>query len=493
MKSEVVEKLAEIKVLAAKDELSEQAEEIVAREVQRPSHSLISRRDFLAQGILGFSAMLSLPAHSFLDLEGLATQCGADPSAPQSLPFLVFDMAGGAALPANFLVGKAGGPEDLLAQYTFLGWNPRESGALNKDFGLPMSAKYSGLLKGILEKASPNARKNLRLGSFCHFAQDDSTSNRLNAACLAMKAGTRGVFLSNGLGVEDSPSGGNSSPVFLDPVFRPSFARSIEDVLASTNFGGPALEGVSFEAKKSLALSSLALRDIQAPLLEGTTEGKVLSELSECAYKKSLSFLENVSGLDPRTNPVVQSVYGISQETPGNSPLAMAAAISFNSLAGHSGPSTWTLGGCDYHDGTQETGDKKDKIMGDTIGLCLELAHRLQKPFFFQLLTDGGCDSGAGNRSWRGDSGDKCMTVIGYYDPKGPAEMIRKQVGHYTDGQGAERNTLLGSEPALVGYAVLANYLNLIGRLGDFRSLAPGIFATESQLKSVLIFKEKAS
>lgn len=459
---------------------------------KHPHHPLVTRRDFLAQGLIAFSATVALPSAFGQGLRAAAIECGGGDSISAMSPFMVFDMAGGAALPANFLVGKEGGPEDLLSSYDKIGWNPKESGSLNKDFGLPMSAKYSKVLAGILANSSAEARRNLRMGAFCHFAQDDTSGNKLNAASLVLQSGFRGQLVSNGIGLVDSVSGGNSAPVMANIALKPTIVRSITDVLGATNYGGQALSNFKIQQKKSLAQSALNLNKIQAQDYVNQPDGQTLADLSQCAYEKSLSFLQSAEGLDPRLDATTRAVYGLQQDSGPGDMNAVAATLAMNTIKANSGPSVWTLGGCDYHDGTQETGDAKDMEMGVQIGRAVELAHRLQRPLFFQLLTDGGCDATQGTRSWRGDSGDKCMTVIGYYNPKAAPRMLKYQVGHFTDGQGAERSTLIGSEPALVGYAVLANYLHVHGKLSDFRTLAPGVFPTEAQLRSVLLFDTQA-
>ncbi len=451
----------------------------------------VTRRDFLAQGFLLYSGMIALPNVFGMGLRKAVSQCSGN-DGPNLTPFMVFDMAGGAALPGNFLVGKKGGPEDLLSSYNRLGWDPRTQGALYKDFGLPMSMKYSKILKGILDNTSAEARKNFRMGSICHFAQDDSTSNRLNAANLALQAGYRGSFITNGLGVIDSSSGGSSDSVVNNISLKPTIVNSVDSVLGAVNLGGPAYAGIKTEQIKALAEGSVELSRIQKGDYLDLPDGKVLGDLSKCAYEKSLDFLSGVDGLDPRKNTVTKTVYEIDENTASSAVNAVTAALTMNTLMGQSGPSVWTLGDCDYHTGNSADGDRQDELMGIQIGLAIELAHQMKKPLFFELLTDGGCDAG-GERNWSGDSGDKCMTVIGYYKPDEAPKMRRIQVGHYTDGQGAERGTLVGSEPALVGYAVFANYLNICGKLKDFGTYAPGVFTGAGQLESVLIFEGKDS
>ncbi|OQW52128.1 MAG: hypothetical protein A4S09_08950 [Proteobacteria bacterium SG_bin7] len=451
----------------------------------------VTRRDFLAQGFLLYSGVISLPNIFGLGLRKAVDQCGGS-SGPNLTPFMVFDMAGGAALPGNFLVGKKGGPEDLLSSYNRLGWDPRQQGSLYKDFGLPMSLKYSKMLKGILDNTTAEARKNFRMGSFCHFAQDDSPSNRLNAANLVLSAGLRGSFITNGLGTIDSPSGGGSAPVVNNISLKPTIVNSVDGVLGAVNLGGPAYSEIKTEQIKAMAEATIDLSRIQKGDYIDLPDGKVLGDLSKCAYEKSLDFLAGIDSLDPRKNATVKAVYKINENTASSEVNAVTAALTMNSLMGQSGPGVWTLGNCDYHTGNSTDGDRQDELMGIQIGLAVELAHQMKKPLFFQLLTDGGCDAN-GERNWTGDSGDKCMTVIGYYKPNGTPKMRRTQVGHYTDGQGAERGTLIGSEPALVGYAVFANYLNICGKIDDFSTYAPGVFTGPGQLESVIIFEGKDS
>ena len=80
------------------------------------------------------------------------------------------------------------------------------------------------------------------------------------------------------------------------------------------------------------------------------------------------------------------------------------------------------------------------------------------------------------------------MTVVGYFNPNAAPEMRRTQIGRYTDGQGADRSTLIGSDPAKVAYAVFANYLSVIGRRGEFSSIAGRVFNSEADVDSLLIF-----
>jgi hypothetical protein len=461
-------------------------------------HPLKSRRDFLTHGLLAFGAVATLPnffgfgSKAWASGAMTAGECGGTVGMANGIPFLAFDMAGGASLPGNFLVGKKGGPEDFIQSYSTLGWDPRATGALDKQFGLPMSATYSTMLAGIVAKASAPARLNLRMGSFCHTATFDSTSNPFNAGILALKSGTRGTYITNGTGTVESNTGGNSDGVDATPVYKPVLVNSVNDILSSTSFGGNSFNGFPVAKLKALAQGSLDLGELQKMDYVNTPGGQALIDASTCSYKKTLEFLSGVQGLDPREDAVAQQLYNINQNSGATAMEVIESGIFMNTLDGNCGPSTFTLGDCDYHTGSNTKGDMQDRTMGEVIGRAVELAFRRKKPLFFQIITDGGNAALDNSRNWNADSGDKTMTVIGYYDPAGAPEQIRQQVGSFTNSQGADTTSILGGNSSLIAYAVLANYLNLQGRLAEFNTYAPGVFTGAGELQSVLIFKGKA-
>ncbi len=126
--------------------------------------------------------------------------------------------------------------------------------------------------------------------------------------------------------------------------------------------------------------------------------------------------------------------------------------------------------------------------MGQQIGRAVEAAHRLKKPLFFQLITDGGVYANPGTRDWQGDAATKSLTVIGFYDPKEPPRQRKQQVGSYVDGQAVDQTTTIGGEPAKVAYAVLANYLSACGQLSRFNDVAPRRVFSVEQMDEILIF-----
>ncbi|MCP4389952.1 MAG: general secretion pathway protein GspF, partial [Gammaproteobacteria bacterium] len=149
----------------------------------------VTRRQFIRQGLMtGSASVLSAGAFSLFanpnmaraavapDLDALATDIGCmlgGVGAGQSVPFISFDLAGGANFAgSNVLVGQGGGQMDLLttAGYSKLGLpgdilpgqdstgvtllnTSTDNDFTNKDLNLIFHAD-SPMLFGILEKAS---------------------------------------------------------------------------------------------------------------------------------------------------------------------------------------------------------------------------------------------------------------------------------------------------------------------------------------------------
>lgn len=447
----------------------------------------VTRRELMAQGFLGSSAMVFAPllGTSFAS----AQEFSAGPADPTLIPYLIFDLEGGAGLPGNFLVGKQGGPKDYLSSYDKLGWDPRDADSTYDDFGLPMSRRYSKILQGMLASASAEALAKLRLGSFCHFAQDDSNNNKSSPLGAISDLGNQGTALRIPLGTRRTSSGGNSTLAYTSASLRPLAITQVGDLAAALSFGS-IVSKMPLNQQKILARTIRDLTGVQVNHLAQTSNSSEIGIRSQSVYAENETLFASgiVADVDARNNPLFSSLYGISRATTPETFDAISATVVMNVLQRISGPGVITIAGCDYHTGTQSVGDDKDAEIGRQIGLAVEAAHRLQTPLFLQILTDGGVYARQGTRAWQGDAGDKCMTVIGYYNPSGPPIMRRTQVGWYTDGQGADRSSLIGAEPAKVAWAVFANYLNAMGKLGRFEDFGRGVFISTSELESTLIF-----
>ena len=456
----------------------------------------VTRRDFLKYGILPFAGYVIAP--SFLtqilmqNTAEAATLCGAA-SGSGFIPFLVVDLAGGAGLPGNFLVGKSGGPKDLLKNYETLGWNPRASGSLDESFGLPMAANnVSRVLAGIRQGATAQTLSKLRMGSFCHFSQDDTSVNRTSALTLVSRAGLKGKFLENGIGSRNSLSGGNSDEPLREAMLKPVFIQNSLDVQNSISHG-PAFDNMSDNDIQRLSRAVYEMSAEQMRKFEALPEAQKLAQITECGYKPTLNYGKVIAGLNPQQDQNASQVYQLGQNTTDQN--AVFGSIAFNVLQGNTGPGSITLGEFDYHDKGLQFTDQKDQEAGLQIGRAIELASRLNKPLFFQIITDGGVSSTPGTRNWVSDSNQRSMTVIGYFNPKGAPEQRRIQVGEYTDGGIVNQDITIGgrtlfageSAPVNVANMVLANYMSACGKLGEFEKVAQ-VPLRAGDLESILIF-----
>ncbi len=463
-----------------------------------------TRRDFLRYGIIPFAGHVLMPgllSQMLMSLVSKNTLAGPQTESQGYIPFLVFDMAGGAALPGNFLVGKSGGPEDLIDSYETLGWNPRASGALDKSFGVPMSKNDSQILAGIRQGATPQALANLRMGTFCHFSQDDTSSNLLSALTLVSRAGLQGRYFRNGVGARyfvdgvlsgNSLSGGHSDGSLKDSQYKPLFVQTALDIQGSVSHG-PAFDRFSDDEIRSVSRAISDLSAEQMKKLGKMKGGEALTQIAGRSYQATLPYGKTVEALDARRDQNVAEVYQLNQNAGLSGDNQVFGSIAYNVLQGHTGPGAITIGGCDYHAPMKpEVGQQKDFEMGLQIGRAVELAYRLKKPLFFQLVTDGGVASLPGTRIWNSDSNVSGLTVVGYYNPNSVPQQRRFQVGEYNNvGTVNQDNALVGGDvdtaPSRVADAVLVNYLSVCGKTGEYEKAGRQMFRT-AELDSVLIF-----
>jgi hypothetical protein len=448
----------------------------------------VTRRQLLGMGI-GTATAYLLPL-GLTDLLWGRRAFGADCSSgngAQWVPFMLFDCVGGASFAGNWVTGKQGGSQDYLSSYDQLGipTSPQNGGKIDTQFGVPMFQDYSKIYAGLIATASAEARAGLRMATICNQSQDDSPANLLSPTVMISRAGLKGGYFDTGLGTTNSASGGNSAgPVEFGPM-KPLAVQSSGDVLGALGYGA-ALDRLPVKQKDAMARSIARLSAAQAQRLAGMSFADQLQTLTGCGYQKNIDFAQPLQGIDPSQDANATAVYGLTAATPAAQ--TQAPAIVYNVLKGNCGPGVLTIAGCDYHDGTQTTGDTKDLEIGQDIGRAVELAHRMNTPLFFAVVTDGGLYSDPGTRNWRGDSGIRGLAVMGYFRPGGPPTQRRTQLGAFTDGQGVDRSTYVGSDPKRVAFAIFANYLQVNGQLGLFsQQVSTSDFATE-QIDAHLVF-----
>jgi len=430
----------------------------------------MSRRELIKMGLIAGGAVFT--QYSFLQ------QAFAQTNAQVSIPFLTFDIAGGASMPGNFLVGQTGGPEDLCADYRQHGWNPRDSDSLYKNFGLPMSKKKSKMLAGLKETLPKEISENeaqtfLKMASFCHFSIDDTSTNHSSALSLVAKSGLRGRYIHSGIGTRTSLSGGNSDTLLADSQFKPKAVQGIDEFLNLTSFGREFESKTPGERKQIFDKLKTAAKDY--PELTNAYQ-----DLSQLGVRQP--------ALDPRLNTQMAELYNLQPDA--STGLELEAAIIYGTLKGFTGPSVLTLEDCDYHTQSEDKGAAKDLEFGQRLGRAIHAAYLLKTPLMFQIITDGGVyakPSDDYNRAWVGDANQHSLSVIGYFNPKGNLSLRKQQVGRYTQEAQVDTTTSIGKGPEKMVSGVIANYLNISGQMSHIEALT-GIRLQANEIDELLVF-----
>src|SRR5438046_4087751 len=232
----------------------------------------VTRRDFVAAGFLSGPAVVIRRAsrRALLgasraeagvplspDMQALlgSGQCNV-PTAAGGLPFICFDLAGGANLVGSeVLVGVQGGQTNFLstAGYGKLGvpGNMVPSSSANIDASLGLLWHADGAIKrGILSKATTPATAAGTNGAvICAMSQNDTQNNPHNPMYGIATAGAQGLLLTL-IGTESSVSGGNSQApmALINPALQPTTISQPSDATALVNTGGATADPVAVAA-----------------------------------------------------------------------------------------------------------------------------------------------------------------------------------------------------------------------------------------------------
>ena len=499
----------------------------------------VTRRDFVAAGFLSGPAMVIGPAWLGALLKASRAEAGVPlspdiqallgsgqcnvPTAAGGLPFICFDLAGGANLVGSeVLVGVQGGQTNFLstAGYGKLGvpGNMVPTSSANIDASLGLLWHADGAIKrGILSKATTPATAAGTNGAvICAMSQNDTQNNPHNPMYGIAKAGAQGLLLTLA-GTESTVSGGNSqAPMALvDPALQPTTISQPSDATALVNTGGATADPVAVAVLESQARISGGTTPYQsgntgsfggalsAP--NGSTPGvqlysdpvtdSALKNQVRCAYVKSANtaaVFGNPAALDPTQDP---NIVG------GTTPIFTASDFMDNDvqktatvmklvLDGFAGAGTITLGGYDYHDGTRATGEGRNFKAGQMIGAVLEYAQRVGKPVMIYVFSDGSLTStgmvdssvgGRGKLGWQGDNSSVASTFFLAYSPKGRPQLRNGTAGQQIGYFGSDGSVVSTSSPAAnavnqLVQVVILNYMGLLGTDAQF----PTLFSTQS-------------
>ncbi len=485
----------------------------------------VTRREFIAQGftagmgtVMGGSifSLFANPREAYAlspDLQALVQSCGIATQGAGKIPFICFDLAGGANFAgSNVLTGKQGGQLDFLSTegYSRLGLpgdmippilNPQTNtnDFIDTTLGLAFHSD-SAILRGITEKVAVATAANTNGAIIPARSENDTGNNPHNPMYGINKAGADGSLLTL-IGSRNSDSGGNSMApaMMIDPSVRPTKVDRPSDVTGLVDVGD--LVGLLSQADAVAVMESIErISDMKLNDGDVTTEvttDAIIKDLVRCGYVKSADLAERFgdpSQLDPAGDPVIVGPSGIfsQAEFDSDGEFQKTASVMKLVMNGFAGAGTVTMGGYDYHTGDRSSGELRDLRAGRCIGACLEYAARLSFPLMIYIVSDGSVFSngmvdnsadGRGKGVWTGDNQQTAAPFFMVYNPTGRAQLIggtpeeqarHQQIGYFrSDGSVETAATPAANNVNLLVETIILNYMALHGEQGNFGTVFP--------------------
>ena len=501
-----------------------------------------TRREFLGQGLTAGLGLVTGPTLFGLfanpreaaaalspDIQLLKSSCGIAAAGAGKIPFIAFDLAGGANIAgSNVLVGGQGGQMDFLTTqgYSKLGLpgdmlptsiDPNTGlDHINTDFGIAFHTT-SALLQGINEKAgvvsadingaiiparsdndTGNNPHNPMYGLAKYVHHSTTITNHPPPPAPPVQAYGEVVDL---IGSRSSESGANSmAPAsMIDPALRPTKVDRPSDVTGMIDTGdliGVLTQDDAVAVMESIERISKFKLD-SAAIHQQVTTNDVIKDLIQCGYVKAADITDRFgtpSQLDPSQDTDIVGPAGIFSQTEfdNDSEFRKTASVMKMVVNGFAGAGTVTMGGYDYHTGDRATGELRDLRAGRCIGACLAYAARVGVPLMVYVYSDGSVFSngnvdnsanGGGKGVWTGDNSSTASSLMLVYNPGGrpqllgatPAEQaIHQQIGWMRPDASVETN----ANPAalqvnLLVETVILNYMALHNEAANFSSVFP--------------------
>jgi len=494
----------------------------------------VTRRDFVASGLItgpavvavtGMLGMLARAGVSRADMSAAmqtlkgATDCNVQ-AGKAKIPFICFDLAGGANLNGSeILIGQGGKQLAFLstAGYAKLGLPgdmvPSAPNAasptgtfISNAFGAAWHSD-GAILRGMLERTSPATQAFTNGCAIAARSENDTANNPHNPMYGILKAGAGGELL-NLIGSQSSDSGGNSMApaALIDLTNRPTKVDRASDVTGLVDTGelgkmlpkgdvNAVLEAMT-ELSGGLSSGSMGAGSKLDPNKSDFKVRQAAIEKSvRCAYVKSADLADRFSdqsALNPDADPFIvdptstrgSAIFG-RDEYNGDGEFRKTAAVMKMVISGYAAAGTISMGGYDYHDGTRATGEMRNFRAGRCIGACLEYAQRKGVPVMIYVFSDGSLNStgmvdssanGRGKLGWQGDNQSVANSFFLVYSPKGRPQPLRPETGNAGTQIGSYRadgSIDTASHPGanavnLLVQTVVLNYMALHGQTGQF-------------------------
>lgn len=461
--------------------MSKSKKEIIPEWAKTGHKKPVTRRDFLAHGMIPFAASAFMPNWlQFLSPESALAQAVVCPTGGTSMvPFFHLNLEGGAGLAANYVPMNAG--RDLIGQaagqngYNIIGLG--RTPVIQRVFNnAPFAGNgVSNILTGILANTQTATQNNTAFIGFCTQSRDDSSENNYSPAGMIQRAGLVGTKLP-AMGNRDSNTGINQRPAVFSPQ-SPLIVKSFNDIANSLGYTA-GLAGLNQAQKEKLTKLVGDLNNSQARKLAAINQGSQIQEMLHCVGVKNNQLVaEGSAAVDPRSNAAVAALWGLAANTAANNESFILGAQIYNVLLGQSGPGSFSKGGYDYHGNDRATvTNVRDRNAGDIIGKLLDTARILQRPLALMVTTDGAVSSDASDTpdsNFNSDRGSAGMTYLFMYHPTARPVTTDFQVGHYTNGQSADTSFISGGSPELTAQAVFLNWLKLNNRMDLYTQVVP--------------------
>lgn len=474
-----------------------------------------TRRAFIAQGFrAGLATVMSTSmlglSHRALglspNLDQAISDCGIRFDGAGKIPFICFDLAGGANIAgSNVLVGGRGGQLDFLDAGGYLkqglpsGMTPNapnpmaaNNNFVNTNLGLAFHSD-SGFLRGILERTSLATQAGINGSVLAARSENDTGNNPHNPMYGINLAGARGSLLAL-CGSRSSESGGNSmAPAMLvNNEVRPTKVDRPSDVTGLVDVGD--LVGLLSEAEIVAVMESMYR--LSKGKMDKSNVASAIRQAVPCKYLESAGLAErfsNPASLNPLLDTDIVGPGGIfSAQELNDSEFNKTASVMKLVIEGYAGAGTITMGGYDYHTGERATGELRDLRAGRCMGACLEYAARKGRPLMMYVFSDGSVFSngmlddsleGRGKGVWTGDNQQTAASFFLVYNPVGRPQLLlsdnpgdrleyHQQIGYMRPSGDVET----ASSPAannvnLLVQTVILNYMALHGEQSQFAEL----------------------
>jgi hypothetical protein len=484
----------------------------------------VSRRDFISQGFAAGAASIMTPSLlSFLlgsqnanaalsnDIEALKDACGIAVQGAGKIPFICFDLAGGANISgSNVLVGGRGGQLDFLssAGYSKLGLpgdmipslaNPQTglSDFINTDYGLAFHSD-SAFLRGIQEKTSAATAAMTNGAVIPARSENDTGNNPHNPMYGINKAGADGSLLTL-VGSRNSDSGGNSMApaTMIDLALRPTKIDRPSDVTGLVDVGD-LVSLLNQQDAVSVLESIYRISDKKIPQVNtNVSSDAAIKELVRCGYVKSADLADRFgdpSTLDPRLDSDIVGPNGVfsQEEFDSDGEFRKTASVMKMVMNGFAGAGTITMGGFDYHTGNRAVGEVRDLRAGRCMGACLEYAAKIGMPLMMYVFSDGSVasngmiddsENGRGKSVWTGDNSSTASSFFMVFNPDGRAQLLggtmdeqarHQQIGYMrSDASTETASSPAANNPNLLVETVILNYMALHGEQNNFANIFP--------------------